>query len=163
MPSAYTRRTLLSLCATGFGLGTAGCLGGSSDDSAPAETTTGTVETASANGTATSTHPTPDETTIPASVVPDAGAKERALAAEKEYLVGQFEDAPCLDDWGTYPTTASKRATVTGRTPEDVRVEVVHPYSYSTDRSDVDGASRADYLVTADEARRTDGDTVSPC
>ena len=159
MPSAYTRRTLLSLCATGFGLGTAGCLGGS----APIETTTGTVDTAGANGTATSTHPTPDETTIPASVVPDAEAKERALAAEKEYLVGQLEDAPCLDGWGTYPTTASKRATVTDRTPEGVRVEVVHPYSYSTDSTEADGASRGEYLVTADEARRVDGDTVAPC
>ena len=155
MSSTYSRRTVLSYCTAVFGLGTAGCLGDLSGDADA--TTTRNATTGPTQST------TLDRTTVPAAAISDDDAKERALVAEKEYLVGQLKDAPCLDNWGTYPTTASKRATVADRTPEGVRVKVVHPYSYSTDRSEVDGASRADYLVTTDEERRADGDTVSPC
>jgi hypothetical protein len=158
MPSAYSRRTVLSLCAAGFGLGT-GCLGNSTEGSNFAETTAMATD----DDTTTGTHPTPNETALPASVVSDDEAKERALAAEKEYLAGQLRSAPCLDDWGTYPTTASKEATVTERTTDGVRAEVVHPYSYSTDRTEADGASSAEYLVTDHETTRVDGDVVTPC
>jgi hypothetical protein len=127
---------------------------------ADATTTRNATENATTGPTESTTL---DRTTVPDAAISDDDAKERALAAEKEYLTEQLQSAPCLNNWGTYPTTARKRATVAGRTSEGVRIEVFHPYSYSTDRVEADGASRADYLVTADEAQRIDGDAVSPC
>ena len=97
------------------------------------------------------------------STVSDAEAKKRALAAEKEYLADRLRNASCLQNWGTTPTTSNERATVTGRTADGVRVEVHHPYSYSTDATEADFASSARYVVTADAVRRVDGDSVSPC
>lgn len=157
MPSSRTRRSVLALLGSGFGLGTAGCFGDSRTDPAAAESThSKTADDATTETTAT-------RTTVPPAVVSDADAKERALAAEEAYLTERLRSASCLSNWGTYPTTASKRATVADRTADGVRVEVVHPYSYSTDRTEADGASRAVYAVTADDAERVSGDAVSPC
>lgn len=95
--------------------------------------------------------------------VSDEAAKERALSAEKTYLTRQLQDAPCPENWGTRPTTASRRATVVNRTTEGVYVEVTHPYSYSTGSEEADGATEATYLVTDDGIERERGDHVYPC
>jgi hypothetical protein len=157
MPPTPSRRTVLSAIGSSLILPTAGCLGDAETGSAPTEPTP-----TDASDRAT-TETTTTRTTVPPTVVSDTDAKERALAAEEAYLTEQLRSASCLSNWGTYPTTASKRATVADRTADGVRVEVVHPYSYSTDRSEADGASRAVYVVTADDAERVSGDTVSPC
>ncbi|WP_435179390.1 hypothetical protein [Halorussus sp. AFM4] len=161
MPSTYSRRTVLACCATGLGVGAAGCLGSlpadPTDDSGPATATE--VASGGTGPNATTADPTP----IPAGVVSDAEAKKRALAAEERYLKDRLREASCLQNWGTTPTTSSERATVTDRTADGVRVEVHHPYSYSTDRTEADLASTARYVVTADAVRRVDGDEVSPC
>ncbi|NEU56906.1 hypothetical protein [Halorussus sp. MSC15.2] len=177
MPSTHSRRTLLRSCGLALGTGTAGCLGGfqngdpSSDPDAPGDDATRKNEstarstTASNGSTAndTATPRTTAEATLSPDVVSDEAAKERALAAEEAFLTERLGNASCLDNWGTYPTTAHKRATVVERTADGVRVEVSHPFSYSTRRTEADGASRAVYLVTADDARRVSGDTISPC
>jgi hypothetical protein len=95
--------------------------------------------------------------------VSDEEAKERALAAEEAFLAGRLRNASCLTNWGTYPTTMSESATVVNRTADGVFVEVVHPYSYSTENVSADGGSNALYVVTADGTRRVRGDDVAPC
>lgn len=178
MPSLRSRRDVLRACGAAFGIGTAGCLGGSplGDDAGETTETSATDRSSTAQSdatrstatlsasTSTSTQSTTaGPTTIPASTVSDDEAKERALAAEKAYLRTQLKDASCLENWGTAPTTASKRATVAGRTADGVRVELQHPYSYSTGDTHADGASRATYLVTAEDEQRVEGDSISPC
>jgi hypothetical protein len=189
MPSIDSRREVLCLCGTALGLGTAGCLGesssgiggddspnGTGSDDSPngngsAETTTSTdattrtqSATASTDTTVRTKSTTSERTTIPASELSDSEARERALAAEEQFLTERLRNAPCLTDWGTSPTTASKRARVTERTAEGVSVDVTHPYWYSTERTEADVASNAVYLVTADSVRRVRGERVSvPC
>lgn len=161
MPSSRSRRDVLRVCGAAFALGTAGCLGGASDGNT-AETTGSTTTTRSSTQS-TTTQSTTEQTTIPPSKISDEEAKERALAAEKVYVEKYLKKASCLENWGTRPTTASKEATVTGRTAEGVRVEVSHPYSYSTGDTEADLASKGAYLVTIDGTARISGDSVSPC
>ena len=154
MPFSPTRRRFLG--SSGIALATllAGC-------SAPNATTESRSSTAD----------TTENQTIAPSDLSDSAAKERALAAEEEYLEGQLSGATCLDDWGTTPTVVSKEATVTDRTEDGVRVDVRHPYWYTRTMSDqgtsiqehADGGSRATYLVTREDADRVDGDIVTPC
>lgn len=118
----------------------------------------------------TSTDSTENET-ISSTEFSDSAAKERALAAEAEYLEEQLAGATCLDDWGTTATVVSKEATVTERTEDGVRVDVLHPYWYTKTVSEqgtsiqehADGGSRATYRVTTEDAERMDGDDVAPC
>ena len=93
----------------------------------------------------------------------DGVAEQRAIEAEESYLVEKLESASCLTGWGTEETTAQTTATVAERTAEGVVVEVTHAYWYSTDFVEADGASEARYVVTENEARRIQGDTISPC
>ena len=161
MPSTHSRGTVLALCGAGAALGAAGCLGTSSTDPS-ADSETQSPSSTSSN----STEPdgtTTDRTTVPPSVVSGGEAKKRALAAEERYLKDRLSDASCLQNWGTTPTTSSERATVIDRTAKGVHVEVQHPYWYSTDRSEAGLASTAEYVVAADEVRRVEGSTVSPC
>ncbi|MFC4449984.1 hypothetical protein [Halorussus aquaticus] len=188
MPSTHSRRTLLRSCGLALVLGTAGCLGGlqtgdppgdhdASEDAATRPGGSTARGTTASNGSTANDTATPRTTaaTISPGTVSDEAATERALAAEEAFLTERLGNASCLDDWGTYPTTAQKRATVVERTADGVRVEVSHPFSYSTEQTETegdsrtvslvtaDGASRAVYLVTADDARRVSGDTISPC
>ena len=138
MPSTHARRDVLRLCGVTSGLVLAGCIEASTDE--------------------------PDASNrSDASNVSDEAAEERALSAETRYLTRQLEDASCLETWGTRPTTASRRATVVDRTAHGVYVEVTHPYSYSTESVEADGASEATYLVTDDGTARKRGDHVYPC
>lgn len=136
MPSTPTRRRLLRDSAAAVSLGIAGCTSGYTADSGqPAD-----------------------------SSVSNATATERALDAEQSYLTERLQDASCLADWGTTPTTVSERATVTNRTSSGVYVEVTHPYWYSTEGMDADGGTNAVYLVTEERTERERGETVSiPC
>ncbi|WP_224448156.1 hypothetical protein [Haloprofundus salilacus] len=155
MSSARSRRRILRLCGVAFGLGTAGCV-----QTTPVES----VDKASNEST-----PTPEPTAIPASVVSDEEAEERALEAEGAYITEQLEDASCVTDWGTTATVTNKEATVTDRTADGVHVEVTHPYWYSSQQregnetvvEEADGGTNARYVVTAADARRADGDTIS--
>lgn len=145
-----SRRAFLRACTTGLFAATAGCLDASpqrSDDS-PAPEPSDTDD--------------PNATVGPATISGEA-AKERALAAEEAHLESVLRNASCLDSWGTAATTASERATVVERTTEGVRVEAVHPFSYSTERTEADGASEAVYLVTPDDERREHGSGPAPC
>ena len=93
----------------------------------------------------------------------DEEAERRAIDAEESYLVERFENASCLTGWGLSETTAQTTATVSERTAEGVVVDVTHAYWLSTEELSADGASEARYLVTAEDARRIDGDSISPC
>lgn len=136
MPSTPTRRRLLRVSGATVSVGIAGCTSGyTANGGQPADPSVSNVT-----------------------------ATERALAAERSYLRERLQNASCLADWGTTPTTVSKRATVTDRTSSGVYVEVTHPYWYSTDRTDADGGTNAMYLVTEESTRRERGETVSiPC
>lgn len=153
MPSRPNRRRFLGRSGIALATLLAGCSG-------PDVTTE----------SGTSTDSTENETISPTELS-DSVAKERALAAEEEYLEGQLAGATCLDDWGTTATVVSKEATVTDRTEDGVRVDVLHPYWYTRTTSDqgtsiqehADGGSRATYLVTTEDENRMDGDVVAPC
>ena len=93
--------------------------------------------------------------------VSDEAARERALDAEETYLRERLRNVSCLEDWGTTPTTASREATVTDRTGDGVHVQVTHPYWYSTDQTEADGASEALYVVTDGSAERVRGESLS--
>jgi hypothetical protein len=107
--------------------------------------------------------------------VSETDAKERALQAEESYLTARLSNASCLENWGTSPTVTNEEATVVNRTQDGVLVAVKHPFSYTTvsttddpdstltARSYADGASRARYLVTEEDARRVSGDEIRPC
>jgi len=112
---------------------------------------------------ATEANTTSPATTIPPSSVSDDEAKERALAAEEAHLSERLEAADCLENWGTTATTASEEATVAERTGDGVRVLLQHPYWYSTDDTEADASSSAQYLVDAETAERVGGDDVDPC
>lgn len=153
MPASPTRRRFLG--STGIALATllAGCSG--PDVTTESRSTTDTTE----------------NETISPSILSDPAAKERALAAEEEYLEGQLAGATCLDDWGTTATVIEKEATVIDRTEDGVRVEVIHPYWYTKTVSGqgtsiqehADAGTRATYLVTTEDADRVNGDVVTPC
>ena len=162
MPSTYPRRDVLRLCGVTLGLGTAGCLGDSSNENSSGEPNVSNSTTPEATTTQT-TSTTPERTTIAVSDVPDEEAKERAIGAEEEFLTAQLQNSSCLTNWGVSETTASTRATVTKRTADGVYVEVTHAYSYSTENVEADGASIAVYVVTADSIQRDRGDSISPC
>lgn len=147
------RRAVLALCASAAGLG-AGCLDGSPTD--------GGADDAGDDATQPDDATTEPPTVSP-SEVSDGAAKERALAAEEEFLTARLENASCLNDWGTTPSTVSESAEVVDRSAEGVTVSVTHPYWYSTGNEEADLASDAVYVVTADEVRRTGGTNVSPC
>lgn len=150
MSRPRSRRSLLTLCGTAFCLG-AGCLGDAASE-APASESTRT------NATAT------ERLTVSPSEVSDEEARDRALAAEEEFLTARLENASCLNGWGTTPATVDESAAVVDRSADGVTVSVTHPYWYSTDRAEADLASEAVYVVTEDEARRVgDGEDVSPC
>lgn len=153
MPSPPSRRDVLSLCGLAVGLGAAGCLGGRPSDLFPPDPT----PTPDATGTPAATP------TLPRSAVSDREARERAIAAEEEYLAERLGSADCLRDWGTHATTADERASVETRTAEAVVVDARHPYWYTTGTAEGDDVSRARYHVTREEERRVDGDAVSPC
>ena len=160
MPSTYSRRDVLRVCGVAFGLGTAGCIGDSSNENSSGGTTVTTTDSTTTHSPST----TSKRTTIAASTVSDKQAKERALTAEEAFLTKQLQNASCLTDWGTTPTTVSKRATVTKRTADGVYVEVTHPYWYSTEQSEADAGSNALYVVTVDGTERVRGENVSaPC
>lgn len=163
MPSISPRRDVLHLCAVAFGLGTAGCLGDSPNENGFHETTT--RDSTTPQSTATHTQSTTFErATIATAEISDTDAKERALTAEEEYLTEQLQNASCLTDWGTSPTTMGERATITKRSADGVYVEVVHPYSYSTEQTAADGGSTALYRVTATSIDRMRGEGFSiPC
>ena len=93
----------------------------------------------------------------------DEGAEQRAIDAEETYLFERLRNASCLTGYGTMETTGQTTATVSDRTTEGVVVEVTHAYWYRTEELESDGESEARYVVTSDEARRIDGDTISPC
>ena len=96
--------------------------------------------------------------------VTDEAARERALAAEEQYLRDRLENASCAEGWGTNSYTGiQQEATVVNHTTDGVFVDVVHPFWYGTATVDADGRSEATYLVTDDEARRVRGTDVSPC
>lgn len=153
MSRRRSRRALLSFCGTALCLG-AGCIDGRPPDSASGDAAS---ESTSTNATAT------ERPTVSPADVSDAAAKDRALAAEEEYLAAEFENASCLNSWGTTPSTASESAEVVERSADGVTVSVGHPYWYSTESSEVDGLSEATYVVTADDVRRVDGGDVDPC
>ncbi|MCF2207356.1 hypothetical protein KI372_08590 [Halobacterium salinarum] len=144
MSEARTRRRLLSSVALAVAAGLTGCSTHRQPDTAP-------------NGTS----------------LTDSTAKERALAAEAEYLRSELSGARCLDSWGTSATAVRKNATVTNRTADGVRVAVVHPYwsteswtepaSNRSHKTHTDGGSHAHYLVTPATVERVDGDSLAPC
>lgn len=152
MPSAFSRRDVVELFAVALSLGTAGCLADSQNSDESKSTA---------------------QTTVSPSDVSDDKAKILALDAEEVYLSKHFANATCLEDWGTYPTTASKEASVTNRTAEGVYMDVVHPFSYRTKPKEVgegkkvqteaDGASEASYLITDNSSIRLQGDAIAPC
>jgi len=161
MPSGPSRRTVLRSCGLLLGFGAAGCLDvtpGESDSDAGSTATTDDATTAAPTTDATS----PPETVAPAEV-PDSEAKERAFAAEEAYLTERLEAADCLQNWGATASTASEDATVVERNADGVRVNVRHPYWYSTERVDADTRSIARYLVDAERAERLYGSDVDPC
>lgn len=155
------RRNVL-LTTTAVLAGLAGC---TSEGSSPQTTN----ETPTTTTTPKTTEASPTETadpTVAPSVLSDGEAKERALNAEEQYLRDYLSDATCLNNWGTYPTTADKEATVTSRTETGVLVDVKHPYSFSTDSSEADGASEAVYVVTPETVERKRGEDIEdgvPC
>jgi hypothetical protein len=153
MSRPRTRRALLSLCGTGLCLG-AGCLDGrlsesDSDDAANESTRT--------NDT------TPERQTVSPADVSNAAARDRALAAEEEFLRAELENASCLNGWGTTPSTASESAEVVERSADGVTVSVTHPYWFSTDDVEADGASNAFHVVTKDGTQRASGTEIDPC
>ena len=138
-----------------------GCLTNSHSDTPSTRTTPSTVQETS------------DDQPIAPTALSDAEAKERALHAEETYLERQLSSASCLDEWDTTATTVRKNATITDRTTEGVRVEVVHPF-WSTEtwteagsnrsyQSHTDGGSKAQYLVTPKTIKRLGGDSLSLC
>ncbi|PSQ27184.1 hypothetical protein BRD03_07925 [Halobacteriales archaeon QS_9_68_17] len=152
MSRPRTRRALLSLRGTGLCLGS-GCLDGrlpasDSDDAA---------------NESTRTNATAERPTLSPADVSDAAARDRALAAEEEFLEAELGNASCLNDWGTTPSTASESAEVVERSAEGVTVSVTHPYWFSTDDAEADGASNAFHVVTGDETRRASGTEIDPC
>ncbi|QLH83596.1 hypothetical protein [Halosimplex pelagicum] len=90
-------------------------------------------------------------------------AEQRALDAEERYLSAEFENASCVESWGTSSPVVEEESSVVNRTGDGAYVEVSHPYFYGTDSDEVDGASEAVYRVTADNETRVSGDTVVPC
>lgn len=157
MPSEHPRRRVLAALGAAA-VGSAGCLGATPADDPGTPTADGADGTESPTATHTET-----PTATPNPPVADGEATERALAAEETYLRDRLSAADCLENWGTTPTTASREATVVARTDEHVRVDVQHPYWYSTSNAEADGVSEAVYEVTADEERRVEGDEIRPC
>jgi hypothetical protein len=164
MPSKLTRRALLGICSSAIGVSTAGCI---SDSDSP-------TTSSRSNHAANSTNSTDTEaSTVSPSTVSDERAKQRALAAEEDYLQGQLSDASCLSDWGTTASVTNSKATVQTRTSDGVRVNVTHPYwwtkrwtetnSNKSHQSNADAASEARYLVTSETDERLSGDRVEPC
>lgn len=93
--------------------------------------------------------------------VPNPG--ERALDAESTHLSNGFENASCVESWGTSSPIVEEESSVINRTGDRAYVEVSHPYFYGTDSDEVDGASEAVYRVTAENETRVSGDRVVPC
>ena len=150
MSDPRPRRAVLALCASAVGLG-AGCLDRSPTDGGDDDATTQPDDA------------TTEPATVSSSEVSDEEAKDRALAAEEEYLKGELENASCLNGWGTTPSTASESAEVVDRSADGVTVSITHPYWYGTDNVEADGASNAFYVVTEDESRRASGTDIDPC
>lgn len=147
MPSNRSRRSLLGVCGTVIGVTTPGCISNTSISGGP---------------------------TISQSDISDESAKERALAAEEEFIEDRLSAASCLDDWGTWASVGiDEEATIQERTSKGVVVDVTHPFWYTAVRteqsssrtgiSEADGATNAQYLVTIDATERLDGDELSPC
>jgi len=90
-------------------------------------------------------------------------ARERALDAEEQYLSTGFENASCVESWGTSSPVVEAESSVVNRTDGGVYVEVRHPYFYGTESDEADGASEAVYRVTAENETRVSGDRVVPC
>lgn len=150
MEGPRPRITVVLLCCLLSNPAIAGCLGvadvGDSDR----------TEVGELNGTETRGSDGTD--------VGDEEAKERALAAEEDYLTSQFENASCIEEWGlTAYGGIAENATISNRTVDGVYVEVTHPYWYGTGQDEVDYGSTALYLVTPDNVQRIDGDDISPC
>lgn|GEM_PF-3313798 len=101
--------------------------------------------------------------TTPADNTTDDRARERAIAAEEQYLADRLGNATCLEEWGTEPTTGEVDATIANRAADVVSVEVTHPYWYSMGRDESDSISNAVYNVTSADIERVSGDDVSPC
>ncbi|WP_224270498.1 hypothetical protein [Haloprofundus salinisoli] len=156
MPLSSARRDALRVCGVVLGLGIAGCTQTTPTDAAGNQS----ARDESSVGDPSTTEPT----AVPASVVSDEEAKERALEAEKAHITEQLENASCVSGWGpTAPTGVEKRAVVIDRTADGVHVEVTHPYWYSTDDTEADVGSDARYAVTDETVRRVSGDDVAPC
>jgi hypothetical protein len=90
-------------------------------------------------------------------------ARERALDAEEAHLSNGFENASCVESWGTSSPVVEEESSVVNRTDGGVYVEVRHPYFYGTNSTEEDGASEAVYRVTAENETRVSGDRVVPC
>ncbi|ELZ24288.1 hypothetical protein C475_13602 [Halosimplex carlsbadense 2-9-1] len=90
-------------------------------------------------------------------------AEQRALDAEERYLSAEFENASCVESWGTSSPIVEAESSVVNRTDGGVYVEVRHPYFYGTNSTEEDGASEAVYRVTAENETRVSGDSVVPC
>lgn len=90
-------------------------------------------------------------------------AKERALAAEGEYIGTQLDDASCVESSGGPAVGLVENATVRNTTDSAVYVDVTHPYSYSTGGLYAHGSSEATYRVTPDDTERIRGTSVGPC
>jgi hypothetical protein len=92
-----------------------------------------------------------------------SNAGDRALDAEKRYLSAEFENASCVESWGTSSPIVETESSVVNRTGDGAYVEVEHPYSYGTETEEVDDWSEAVYRVTAENETRVSGDRVVPC
>lgn len=147
------RRAILTAFVV-LNMALAGCTAFSGGETTTVESTTPSTTTTTA---------TTAQSTVGSSAVSDSDAKERALSAEETYLSTQLSNPSCIEDWGTTPTTMDKEATVVNRTAEGVVVDVLHPYSYSTNSSEADLGSNARYLVTENNATRVSGDNIAPC
>jgi len=141
MPSNYTRRNVLHLCGVTGAVSIAGCSNISMADD---------PEGSSSN-----------ESSADGSDISNTTAKERALAAEEDFLTEHLERRTCLEDWGTSGSTGSEEARVTNRSADGVTVKVKHPYSYTGNSQEADRMSEAVYLVTEEETERVRGDAFS--
>jgi hypothetical protein len=95
----------------------------------------------------------------------DRESKERALSAEHEFVTGRLTEAPCVERGraSDYENDVDEWATVLNRSEGAVRLQVSLPYSYNTEGEHADRVNRAVYVVTENDTRRLDGDSVVEC
>lgn len=102
----------------------------------------------------------PREYPDPPDSLDGTAAKEAALDYEAAYVHNQLRNEMGVRDFEVPGGPSSQRATIVNKTSQGMYVEIQVPYYYSKGQAEVDGVSKATYLVNTSEIRRVRGTNI---